>query len=311
MKKTILAVSAALLAFSASPAAAQNFTKSNRSYAVGAAISASSYFGDLMPGASHLATNPGLTQPSLGLNVTRKLLPNISVRASLSWIRLKGEDNAGTKQGAGIDIGGREARNLSFRNDVKELAVVGMYDLYALHSEFSKRRKVNPYLFAGIALFHHNPKAYYEGNRMNKGWYDLQPLHTEGKENAYSRVQLSIPLGFGLRYRLDRNWDLGFEIGWRKTFTDYLDDVSKSYVDKGTLNQESGEAAWILSDRSVELAQQPLTYTGTDGQSYPYTPGYGTDGIRRGNSNNKDWYMLTGLNISYYLSEKGSIPKFR
>jgi len=105
--------------------------------------------------------------------------------------------------------------------------------------------EISAYGFLGIGVFHFNPKAKLDGQ-----WYQLQPLGTEGQgqvasRSKYKRTQLCVPLGLGAKYAIDRQISVGLELGLRYTFTDYIDDVSKSYYyDRG------GSLVEILADRS-------------------------------------------------------------
>jgi hypothetical protein len=129
---------------------------------------------------------------------------------------------------------GRWIRNLSFRNDIKELSFTGIFDLFENRQSFQKRPDYTPYGFLGLAAIYHNPRTLYNGS-----WVALQPLQTE-LVKPYSSLQVVIPMGLGFRYKLDKQWDIAFEIGWRWTFTDYLDDVSGNYVDKGRILAKQG-----------------------------------------------------------------------
>ncbi|MFC5270015.1 DUF6089 family protein [Adhaeribacter terreus] len=289
---------------------AQEFTKRNRYTTLGVNAMAAGYYGDVTPGPSILSTDPKLIRYNVGIYAQRKFYPNWSARVSLSYGRLRGDDAESAKKFETEDAG-RWERNLSFRNDIKELSAVAIYDLKANYNTFFKRPEFTPYIFAGVAVFHHNPKAYYEGNLLETGWYALQPLQTEGVK--YSKVQFSIPFGFGARFRLNQNFDLGFEVGWRRTFTDYLDDVSTKYADKGDLNTAHGKEAWVLSDRSIELPDfidKQTTITGSDGQVYPATY-ISNAGQQRGDHTRNDWYILTGFTLNYILDQSYKTPKFR
>jgi hypothetical protein len=310
-KKLLFPVLGILMLMLPDNSSAQDFTKRMRYTTFGVNLSAANYYGDLTPGPSVLSTDPALTRPNIGVYALRKFYPRVSGRVSFSWSRIKGADGESAKSTEAED-GGRWQRNQSFRNDIKELSVVGLFDILPNYGFFVKRNEYTPYVFAGVAMFLHNPQTYYGGNLMKKGWYDLQPLQTEGKK--YSKAQVSIPFGIGIRCKLSQQLDLGFEIGWRRTFTDYLDDVSTNYLDKGTLDSEHGTAAWVLSDRSLELEGlkgQQVLETGANGQSYPATGGVTQAGMQRGDKTMKDWYILTGFTFSYTLEEMRKSPKFR
>ena len=305
MKRKILLLSFITFFSVLEAAHAQQFTKRHRYTTFGLTATAANYLGDLTPGPSILSTDPELTRYNIGVYAMRKFYPRLSGQVRLSWARLRGDDAESTKPMETQDAG-RWQRNLNFRNDIKELAVLGIYDLVATRKGHQDRKDLTPYIYGGVAVFHHNPKTYYNGGRMEEGFYELQPLQTEGVK--YSKVQFSLPFGFGFRYRLGRELDLAFDIGWRRTFTDYLDDVSTVYADKNELATR-GEAAWILSDRSLDHpALQGGSYL-IDGK--PYTGGTSEPGMQRGDRTRNDWYILTGFTLSYSIAPKSKTPKFR
>ena len=95
-------------------------------------------------------------------------------------------------------------------------------------------------MFFGAGVFYHNPKAYYQGE-----WYSLPALQTEG--TAYDKISFSFPIGGGVSFAIGRYHNFGWELGWRPTLTDYLDDVSGSYLPR---DQFTYPVALALSDRS-------------------------------------------------------------
>ncbi|MBS1915503.1 MAG: outer membrane beta-barrel protein [Bacteroidetes bacterium] len=176
------------------------------------------------------------------------------------------------------------ARNLSFQTKIAELNVLGEYNLFDL-----TEKRFTPYVFAGLAVYHFNPYAY---DTLNQKVY-LQPLSTEGEGLAaypnrkpYSLTQLAIPFGAGIKLRVTDNVVLSYEISFRKLFTDYLDDVSTSYVDEATLLAARGPEA-------VEMAYRGNQLKG--GAPYP------VDGTKRGSAKQKDWYYFSGIRVSIEL----------
>jgi hypothetical protein len=282
--------------------------KKHKYVSVGFALNAMNYVGELDPGPSFLSPGIKFTRPNFGVFVKQRLAPRYSARVAVSWGRLKGDDfeNASFSD---KDIH-RKFRNLSFRSSVLEVKADFIADLWENRGRHTKRPDYTPYVFAGIAYFHHNPKAYYEGS-----WVALQPLKTEGK--TYSLHQVAFPVGLGFRYKLGKQWDLAFEMGWRFTLTDYIDDVSTNYVDKSTLGSQ---VAIDLSDRSGELMDKPEMdeYVANQGGYQPdpyntsgsYIFGYGQAGNQRGDSN-RDWYIVTGFHLSYIIPGRVICPKFR
>ena len=141
----------------------------------------------------------------------------------------------------------------------------------------------SPYIFGGLAVFHFNPYTYDQQN--NKVF--LKPLSTEGQglpgyEKPYSLTQLALPFGGGIKYNISDNFRIALEVGLRKLFTDYLDDVSTNYPD---LNLLRPRAAY-LSYRGDEL-KPPVPFPG--------------EGAIRGNPKVKDNYYLLMIRVSYRL----------
>jgi hypothetical protein len=309
---------------------AQKYTRNKQYTSIGGSLNAVNYFGDITPSSSFSSADLGFTRPNLSLHIMHRYTPRLSVRASMSWGRLQGDDFKSASL-TNNDAKFRYARNAHFRNDIKELAVVGMIDFFENRSTFLRRPDFVPYAFAGIAVFHNNPKAKVpvdEGNR----WVALQPLGTEGQGlegygKPYSRIQLGIPMGVGFRYKVSPRVDLAFEIGYRFTFTDYLDDVSGNYPAPGTLSglaQKMSDrtqeqiAAYAGAPRDFERMAtftQPVDWD-RDGIIDSFL-GYGSDdpeGIRggqRGKPTEKDWYLVSGFHINYILMRGVRCPKFR
>ncbi|MDX2002634.1 MAG: DUF6089 family protein [Chitinophagales bacterium] len=176
------------------------------------------------------------------------------------------------------------ARNLSFKSNILELTDQLEFNFF----KYDKRRdKFNftPYLYVGISFFYFNPKAELDGNT-----YALQPIGTEGQNDPssglkpYTRISWAIPAGGGFKYSFHPAWTLGVELGVRKTFTDYLDDVSTVYPNQVVSFEVSNSVAQALSDRSGEVGEA-----------------FGKPGKQRGNSLRKDAFMTFGLTLSYTI----------
>ena len=178
------------------------------------------------------------------------------------------------------------ARNLNFESVIGEWNFLAEYNLLDLNEH-----RLTPYIFAGVALFHFNPYAY---DTTGKKVY-LRPLSTEGEGLAaypgrkpYALTQLAIPFGAGIKFRVSDRVTLAWEVNLRKTFTDYLDDVSTTYVDQNTLLAARGPEAVEMAYRGNELK---------DGAAYP------ADGTIRGGSKYKDWYYTSGLRVTIALND--------
>jgi hypothetical protein len=178
-------------------------------------------------------------------------------------------------------------RNLNFKSRILEFGPI--LEIHFLPYEIgSNQRPGTPYLFFGLNYFKMNPKGQY-----NDDWIELQPLTTEGQgtslndKSPYRLNQLSIPMGLGLKVNISNRFSLGMEYGVRKTFTDYIDDVSGNYAHNGQLAEEAGSLSASMADRS-------LTREGLFGSN---------EKVARGNPNNKDWYYFFGLTINFRLVE--------
>ena len=177
-------------------------------------------------------------------------------------------------------------RNLSFRSHIIELQ--GGYEFnFFPYQTANPATFITPYLFISLAVFHFNPKA-----ELNGKWYDLQPLGTEGQgteqypnRKPYSRTSISMPFGGGLKFKITSRIGGVLEVGVRRCWVDYLDDVSKTYADPSTIRKEYGKVAVLLADRSIHKGNPEI-------------------GRQRGDNSNKDWYMFSGVQICYTLSKK-------
>lgn len=153
-------------------------------------------------------------------------------------------------------------RNLHFRTRLLEFSGLFEVNFRKYRSKDKDSKRWTPFVFAGLAYFRAAPKA-----ELNGEWYDLQPLGTEGQgttarsgSDVYDVDHVCIPFGAGFKWNVGR---LDFQVEWglRRTYTDYIDDVSGTYVDRDQLALENGPLAATLADRGV-LAQQPV-YTNT------------------------------------------------
>lgn len=238
------------------------------------------YIGDLNTYDLTTQNNFQFNRPAIGIDVRYGFTPFSGLKLSF----LKGSVTA---DDANSSIESQRLRNLNFSSSVTELALV--YDYYFWpFMPGSGKHKVTPFVYAGIAGFLFEPTTEYNGNTVK-----LRELGTEGqgtvlnKDAKYSNFALAIPFGIGIKYNFANNFNIGFELGYRNTFTDYLDDVSGVYVDKAQLATLSSQLASDLSDRSAEV---------NNGTSVAETF------TMRGDDTRRDFYMFTGINLSYTLT---------
>ncbi len=246
----------------------------------GVKIGASDYLGDI-GGKSGTRRNfvpdmqLGETKLSTGAFVRYAWWQNVSVMLSYNYGRIAGSDALSTNPG-------RHDRNLSFRNNINELALQGEVYFYTnedIGHSYAYTNTFRAYVGLGVAVFHHNPQAYYEGT-----WYDLRPLKTEGEVKPYATYCMAIPASIGCYFTWKRYYRIGWDFCWRTTFTDYLDDVSGRYPPTSKL---TSPIAVALSNRSTEL-DLPA------GVEANYQPG-----SKRGDPTHNDSYMFTTFNFSY------------
>jgi len=289
---TALLAGLALLG-STQQADAQQFSKRKQYTSIGVNLNAMNYFGDLNPNTNFASFKFADTRPNIGISITHRFFPRVSGRFGLAYGRITAEDGDNANRDDN-NARYRYTRNMNFRNDIAEASAVMIVDLIENRNNYLKRPDFVPYLFAGLAGFYHSPK----GKDQNGNYVDLQPLQTEGKD--YSKVSFAIPFGAGVRYRINRNLDASFEIGLRKTFTGYLDDVSNNYADlssKSAQSQYFGGYAGGTGGKGITN-----TSTGVAGGFVP--------GAKRGEGHN-DWYTVSGFSLNYILTPRIKNPKFR
>jgi hypothetical protein len=245
---------------------------------VGVFLGGSNYNGDFVDKGSILITSE--SHFSYGILARYNLTNRINFKGSIYKGMISGSDN-----NARENYQKKFIRNLSFRSSLMDISGQVELNLMPYKSGHFKY-KYAPYIFLGVGYLKFNPQALYNGK-----WVNLQPLGTEGQgiarynDRIYSLSQIVIPFGFGWKQSITRNINLGLELSARKTFTDYLDDCSTTYVDPADLLRAHGQISVDLSNRTGEV-----------GELYPYK-----DKDIRGNPDNKDWYYFAGFTITYSI----------
>lgn len=352
-----------LLAFSITATQAQRFTSKKRYWSIGVSLNASNYFGDIVPKEQITSFDIKFTKPQLGFSIQRKLTPNISFRGQLAYGAFKGDDYTSVLGDKGeADAGKLETalandnarfrlhRNLHFRNSFAEVTGSFIFDFKQNRGMFYQRPDgITPYFTAGIGAIYHNPQARTpyvqdaEGNVISGGqWTNLRPLQTEGEK--YGPIAIVIPLGFGLKYKISNKVDIGIEVAYRWTSTDYLDDVSgrysqdstglfqnrsleptSSFIDNDPRDRteviaymaahyglvDPGTPYSDLTQANLEqlnaIYSSPLERRGNDGSPYDNPEGKKL-GLFSGAS---DVYMVYGIHLTYILGGGVNCPKFK
>lgn len=243
----------------------------------GVGIGLAHYFGDLN-------TRAHLNRPKFAATAFfRKNFGNyIALRAGATFAQLGYSDIYNTHNTY------MQQRNLSFNSNVWELALQGDFNFFRFMPG-EPGYNFTPYITFGVGVFNYDPFAMLQGQK-----HYLRPLNTEGQGSSlypdrkpYGSMAFSIPFGAGVKYCINERINIGFEIVHRVTGTDYLDDVSKTYVNSSifpTLPDGSPSPAGLLHDRSYELGE-PI----------------GIPGRQRGVSTQKDQFVTAIFYISFNL----------
>ena len=245
-----------------------------------------------------------LTRPALTLAYRYKFAKNFNIHSSFNYLLVAGDDKLTTEQF-------RNNRNLNFKSNIFELAVRAEVSLFASQvghrygiKKTLKRRhkgKSNEFiLFAGVGGFWYNPK----GRNTSGKWENLYPLHTEGQglpggPKQYKRISVSIPMGIAWRMTLNKLWCIGLEYSYRKTFTDYIDDVSTTYYPDRVAQADA-------------YGVKSLAYADPSLGNIPYATANNGDGTgaQRGDKE-KDSYMSLQFTVGRFFPPKRRKTKLR
>lgn len=248
-------------------------SKWEKSKEIGISVGSIYYIGDINP---HKHFGPTLKIGG-GLVYRENISKRWTIKISALWGRIEASD-------AQSDDPWQQNRNLSFRNDIIEgslQAELNFFDYQIGSEDF-----ISPYLLMGLSYYSMKPQANYLGT-----WYELQPLGTEGQgtsvgELPYKTTGLAVPIGLGVKVNLFSIVGLSLEWGIRKTWTDYIDDVSGTYTSSGLLEDENGHLSQLLADRSLEQE-------GTE-----------NDGLQRGDPGRNDWYAFVQGMLTFRIDKK-------
>jgi hypothetical protein len=231
---------------------------------------AANYFGDLN-------TNAALNRPKISIGAFyRKQLNNYAaIRLTGTFCQLGYSDIYSNNEA-------QRRRNLSFNTNIFEMALRGEFNFFK-YIPSDPNHSFTPYATLGVGVFSYNPYAYLNGVK-----YYLRPLHTEGEtfyngRKEYGTMAACFPIGFGIKYAASSKVNVSFEISYRFTTTDYIDDVSTTYV--GIDKFPANSVAALLQDRSYA--------TGTP---------IGIEGRQRGFSSQNDAYAIAEFGISFNIT---------
>lgn len=245
-----------------------------------------------------------LTRPAISLAYRYKFAKNFNVHTSFNYLLVAGDDKLTAEPF-------RQNRNLNFKSNIFELATRAEFSFfsnkvghrYGIKKTLSRRKKSRSWEwigFVGIGAFYFNPKGLNSAGQYVK----LRPLHTEGQglpggAKQYSNIAISIPMGVAFRIILSKQWCVGLELNYRKTFTDYIDDVSTVYYDNAALNANYGPVSAQMADPNIGTIP---------GATLPAGDGLGA---QRGNSKDMDAYMGLQITVGRFFAKKRGKSRLR
>ena len=263
------------------------FTLSGQALELGIGAGRSVYYGDLNSGYyfDKFMNNGNLSLDLFGRIVFEQ---RYGLRANFTYGRVQGNDSNST-------LDWQRLRNLSFYSDIFELSVRGEYFFFE-YNPGQFRKPVIPYVTAGLGVFHFNPRTRFENNV-----FDLRKLGTEGQglvgfPEFYSNIAVSIPFGAGVIFKLNEQMSISGEVVCRYTTTDYLDDVSGSYVNQEVFRQNGRNLTALVADRTWEYLGKPYERS---------------TGSQRGGKDKNDFFVGYTVNITYALSDGRNIARSR
>jgi len=249
------------------------------------------------------------TRYAVGLGYRYQIGADWYVKGNLYYALVSGDDDY-TNEPA------RSSRELNFKSNIFELSGQleymlikqksgHLYRLRGVRGKSSFRFEV--YVFGGFGAIWFDPYG-----ERNGSWTRLAPLNTEGQglpggPSDYSGFTAVIPYGLGIRRNLGGGagardfgqWSISLELSVRKTFSDYIDDVSTFYYADGSKNpsailEANGEAAYYFHDPSGLYSNG----------------GYGAP-QQRGDYTDNDAYLMGIISLNYKPARRRrNLPKF-
>ncbi|TCZ67183.1 DUF6089 family protein [Flaviaesturariibacter aridisoli] len=302
-KSTVLLFSLVLLFSSA--AKAQSATFANGKVEAGIGLGPLFFLGDL-GGNRGVGTrfvkdvNLPLTKFAKGVFVQYYFKEWLSARLAVNAGLLEGDD--ALINGKGGYEESRKIRNLNFRSKLQEAYLAFEISPTVFMEQYEGLfHKVRPYVIGGVGVFHFNPQGKYFAPDGTWKWVDLQPLRTEGQgmteypdRKPYNLTQVMLPIGVGVKYYLSENVFIGAEILHRKTFTDYIDDVSTNYIDANLFGQ------YLTPDQAAVANQVHYRQDFVPGAA---TTRPATVGEQRGNPKQNDSYFSSIIRMGWRFAD--------
>ena len=226
-------------------------------WSINAGVGPSRYLGDLTEGLNLAHLRAGV---AVSVAALYRLTDQLSLRGEMQLYYIRGTH--------------RDTRifynNLSFRSLNPDASIGVQYDIWP---STDRNHAIIPYAIAGVGLTYMTPKAIYKGNN-----YSLAPLRTEGV--AYNRLPVILRYGIGVPLFGTNRLKASVEGIYTHVLSDYLDDVSGRYAERGSMTPEAA----LLSDRASEIGMAP-----------------NPAGAKRGNPARNDGYLTLSARLVYIL----------
>ena len=265
------------------------------------------FLGDLGGNAgygTHFIKDVNLELTKMMKGVFISAYPNswLGIRVAAQYTYVEGRDAIINTNG--VNELWRKQRNLDFKSNLWEAyAAIELFPTMIFNKYEDYDPLLKPYGFIGVGIFHFDPQGSITNSDGTKTWYKLHPLSTEGQgfaeypeKKPYSLTQMNIPLGLGVKVKMSPRITISPELLYRKTFTDYIDDVSTTYIDPDYfdvhLSAQDAAIARKIHDKTVGIVTPGVNR---------YEPG-----TQRGNSKNMDAYFSFVLKLGIRLGELGS-----
>ena len=243
------------------------------------------------------------SRTAFGVGARYKLKRSVNVSGKFNFLNVSGND-------AKTDNLVRKNRNLNFKSNIYEISLraeIGYQSTkrggsrYGVRRNYGRMKNIthNLYGFGGFGGFYFNPK----GKTADGNWVALRPLHTEGQglpggPKQYSNFSMNVMAGAYYKLTINKIWSVGIEFCYRKTFTDYIDDVSTRYYDPVALTEAYGPQSAELADPNLGLIPGATSPAG-DGTA-----------AQRGDSQ-RDAYMSLELTIGYTFKKARKSARLR
>ena len=238
---------------------------------IGILLGTSYYLGDLN------TTHFNQPLPAVGLIIRKNIDKRFVYKAEVMYLNIQSDERSSEDTIA-------KNRGLHFKSPIYELS--GQVEFNFLpYQPGNPLYNWTPYVYSGISIFHFNPQA----ENKNGEWVNLQELGTEGQgttlfpeKEKYSLIQYSIAMGGGFKIAVNPSFNIILEYGARKTFTDYLDDVSTTFV-----GGVGDPYPLDMSQEAIAMSDPEFTHIRGD---------------QRGDPDKKDWHSFAGITLSFRLN---------